>query len=983
MRQRRINHLVAAACLGALLGAARGEMVTRRLGKPPTRPPTGKAAVPRAKPPTGYVPVAADPPWLDGKLNDAAWKKARPLQLARTLDGTTTAPLPTEVLLLRDQKALYVAFRCTEPLLDRLVASRRAQDGAVWDDDSVEFFLSPAGGTYYHFGVNAVGSTYDAEAKDRSWNSGFKAAVESSNGAWTIEVVMPFASMIERGPVPAEWTANFTRNRRVTGRWEEAAWSPTYSSDSHVPSRFGKILFKEPPNGEARGPVKPVVTRESLTILPVADGAGVARFDLSEVPKGATVYRADLRIFRTVRVDGRMDEVWTDVRIYPSFSSFVAGGRPAIAGAEPLKLRAPWHDRFDATDAVRKWVQGKPNAGFFVKTCPFWNAEATTLDIWYEGRPTNVPPQASRLKAFHRAGQTFLTWREVSDPVGQDKTTWGKLKRVLDGLDELLRVRYHVYRHAERITPGNLHQAELLAEVRPLSCWNVAGRNIDRPIDDYIATHDVLMTGHWSPFRDATVDGRFGRDCPIDRFVIRQGDPPLASGTGLYVHTPDKPQKAYYAVVTAINGVQNTRAISQTNSLAQPVDESPAEPQPVLQGELPQMPYFNYDQKRLHFVRWLAPPLAHVPMQVHNWTVGVPNRLGKSVPLELSLHRDGRSYWRTQYRIERDSLVLCPYDFPIKTWWYGYHEAVGTLKSFRQGAIHPYTERRLLSFIRWARRTWPVDADRVLVTGCRGGASGSGALHLALRHPGVFSLCIAGHPVIDYATASRRSDRQGRRDALSMQAIWGKADQTVLTADGERFWQAHNMNRRITALPASAELPFLAISSDHGYEHCRRFYQLLLERRSGLIASFAWGGTRYVPVSRTATCPNVVRFDIRRNRPYLAVVSERAVKDLSEGKMGELHRPFRWRDVAETPARLEATIFRQGAGDAAADVTPRRCRKFPIARGRGYSWRTVAADGSTEVQRGRAFVDYDGLLVLKQVQFAEEPRRLIVTPVGR
>ena len=82
-----------------------------------------------------------------------------------------------------------------------------------------------------------------------------------------------------------------------------------------------------------------------------------------------------------------------------------------------------------------------------------------------------------------------------------------------------------------------------------------------------------------------SVDGRFGRDCPIDRFVIRDGAGPLPRGTGLYVHTVSPRQaafgKACYAVLTSIDGVQNTVEISKANALAQPLKETVAEPEPV------------------------------------------------------------------------------------------------------------------------------------------------------------------------------------------------------------------------------------------------------------------------------------------------------------------------------------------------------------------------------------------------------------------
>ena len=948
-------------------------MATRRWGTPPAGPPSRRVAAPRAKPPTCYVVAARVAPRLDGKLDDAVWQTARAYRLARTLDGGGAAAQPTEVRLLRDATTLFLGFRCTEPLLSKLQASRRGHDGPVWDDDSIEFFIGLRG-AYYHFGINALGSTYDARAKDRSWNAGLQAAAGREPAAWTIELAIPLASMAGEGKAPTEWTANFNRNRRVTGRFEESAWSPTYSGDSHVPSRFGRMLFREPPAPKpGEEPTTPVVQKQAVTILPAQGGQGVVRFDLSDLPKPTKVYRADLLVFRTTKLDGRMDEAMMDIEIYPR-SPGSGGGR---RGAETprLQLRAPWFDRFDATEAVRRSFHASRvtrHVAFFVKTCPFWNAEATCLDVWYEGKPKHLSQQATGLNAFHRGGQTFIAWKEIGDPVGSDEVKWGGLKRIIEGLDQKQRLRYCVYRHAKPITAGNLHEAELLAAVKPLSCWNIEGRNVDRPVDHFIATSDVLMTGHWNPFRNATIDGQYGRDCPIDRFVIRDGGKPLPRGTGLYVHTAAKRQQAYYAVVTAINGVQNTVEFSAQNALSQPVAEAPADPEPVLQGELPKMPFFNYDQKRLHYVRFVGPPYANVPYQVHNWSVGVPNTLGKDVPLELSLHRDGHSYWRTQYRIERDSIVVCPYDFPIKSWWCGYHESYATLRSFRQGRIHPYTERRLLSFVRWACRKWPVDRHRVLVTGCRGGAAGSGALHLGIRHPDVFNLVIAGHPVIDYAEASRRTDRHGRAPALSMQAVWGKADWDIPADDGDSFYGQHHLLKVVQALSAAADLPYMTITSSHGYADCRRFYELLLRRHAGLMAEFSWGGARYVPVSNSGTYPNVIRLDIRKDKSYLAFTSPQGLSLVAGGKMGDFNRHFRWRDVLDQPDRYEATLFIQGRGDSVADLCPRRLQRFKLVKGKTYTWRNGA-------QTAQATVGDDGLVVLEGVRLSPEGSRLIVT----
>jgi len=963
------------AALLPLAWVAEAGMVTRRWGRPPTAAPS---APKRAKPPTGYIVSVAQPPTVDGRLDDACWAKAFPLRLGWTLDGSNPAPQPTEVRVVLSGKSLFLAIRCREPFMGKLVGTRRGHDADFWTDDSVEIFVSPPGAPYRHLAITAFGSTYDASVKDRSWRSAMRAAVARGKGEWTAELAIPLAD-ITGGPTPKRLRANFTRNRHTTGRWEEMAWSPTYSGDSHVPARFGTLVFGAPPPEHAR-PKAPKPATPEMRILPCRGGEAIVWFDLSAI-RGKKVYRADLLVFRTATLTGANDEAMTDIEIYPLFHRPSAPPKPET---KPLEPRPPWFDRFDATAVVQAWAAGKPNGGFFVKTLPLWNPEATCLEVAYEGQPREVPPQATGLEVFHRSGQTFITWREIEDPVGRDQITWGELKTIIESLDRNREVRYLVYRHTEPITASNIHQATLLARVRPLSCWNINGRNIDCPVDRFIATSDYLPTGHWNPFRDATVDGRFGRDCPIDRLAIRPGEP-LPRATGLYVHTVAAPGKAYYAVVTCIDGVENTRDFSPANSLTRPVRERPGEPEPVFQRELPKMPFFNYRERRLHFVRWVGPPYANVPCQYYNWSVGVPEPLGRGVPLELSLHRDGHSYWRTQYRLERDSVVVSPHDFPLQTFWCGYHENYGTLRSFRRGRIQPYTERRLLSFIRWACRKWPIDRNRIIATGCRGGGSGSGALHLGMRHPEVFALVVAGHPLVHYANAARRTDRAGRPLALAMQAVWGKPQWKLPAEDGTNFWDHHDLIRLAERLPVD-KLPLLAITSRNSDPDCRRFYEVLLRRHAPVMAYFWWGGTRYLPVSRTGTFPNVIRLDVARNKPLLAFSSEEALRIVGEGRMGAFNLEFRWREVLDAPDRFEATIqctrWREGRSRGPADIAIIRPQRFRIERGRRYAWQAVGPDRKP-LQRGTVQSDDQDLLVLPGINVAEAGIRIVVLPESR
>ena len=121
-----------------------------------------------------------------------------------------------------------------------------------------------------------------------------------------------------------------------------------------------------------------------------------------------------------------------------------------------------------------------------------------------------------------------------------------------------------------------MHAAELIAEVPPLSGWNIDGRTIARPIDEFIATAERLNWHQWNPFRNVSQDGDYGRDCPIDRFAIAAGEPPLPRGTGLYVHTAARNEDVYYAVLARVDGVENTRDVGPANALPHPVREAAA-----------------------------------------------------------------------------------------------------------------------------------------------------------------------------------------------------------------------------------------------------------------------------------------------------------------------------------------------------------------------------------------------------------------------
>jgi len=976
-----IAFVPAALAIGTSLIHA--EVATVRLSLSPGGAGAGGS---RRKPdavPTAYVAETDAAPVIDGKIEDARWSKAGRLTMPFTLDGEGRASVPTEFRLLRDARTLYVAFRCAEPLVAKMRARGVAHDADLWNDDSVEVFLG-TGASYCHFIINSKGTTYDAAGKERNWESGFRAAAAVGKSGWTAEAAIPLQKVVRKKPTPKQWIANFTRNRYAGGRWEELAWSPTLTGDSHVPGRFGAMKFEAPPARPVAKPATKAQPRVGGTWLACQGGEGVVRFDLACLPKNAPVYRADLHVSRSKVLSGKDDGVLVNIEVIPLFKKFAEGDKPKPE-AKPLAIRGPWFDRLDATEAVRAWAAGKANGGFFVKALPLWKRQATRLEILYEGMPKKVPAPASGLRVAHRAGQTFITWKEIADPVGRDNVTWGALRRVLDRLRRRQQVRYCIYRSAKRITPKTLAQAEWIATVAPLSCWNINGRNIERPIDLFMQQY-ALRHGQWSPFWGGDVDGKFGLDCPIDRFVIEDGGKPLPSGTGLYVHTPTKKGKAYYAVITSADGVQNTVRLSDANSLKQPVDETPAQPKPVLQGKLPPRPFNNYDETRFHYVQWTAPPLGNLPSQYYNWSVAVPLGMTKGCPMELSLHRPGLAYWRTQYRIEQTSVVLSPYDFPVNTGWHGYHEALGTLKSFKQGAIHNYTERRLLAFIDWAARKWPIDRNRILATAIRG-YSCSAALHLAFRHRDVFNMVLVGYGFADYRTALQVDSRTERKGAVpDMERLWGKIAWDLKTDQGKSVWDDNNITRMVRDAPARTEWPLVTIAGRYFYQSSREFFSAMLAKKQPIITYFnQWGG-KMQPVTTSGNWTNMIYEDVRRDLSLPAFRGPEAAQLDKDARryVTALNLAMRWdtADIVDRAGRYEITLRRAGRRAGTADVTLRRLQKFKVAQGKSYAWafNLTVPDRRAKPQKGEITVGDDGLITIPGLKIPGSGGRLVVTP---
>ena len=146
--------------------------------------------------PTTVILPAGDPITLDGSLTDKAWRSAATVDLRYTIDGNVASE-PTQALLLRDDRNIYIAFKCHEPHIDKMKATAAKHDDPTFNDDSVEVFIQPAGklGVYFHFSTNTIGTQFEQRNLDPTWNGGWTAKTNVGKDEWTAEIAIPLASL--------------------------------------------------------------------------------------------------------------------------------------------------------------------------------------------------------------------------------------------------------------------------------------------------------------------------------------------------------------------------------------------------------------------------------------------------------------------------------------------------------------------------------------------------------------------------------------------------------------------------------------------------------------------------------------------------------------------------------------------------------------------------------------------------------------------
>jgi len=409
-------------------------------------------------------------------------------------------------------------------------------------------------------------------------------------------------------------------------------------------------------------------------------------FDVSALPSNTTIYRAVIRIPTTnLKFNNVLELV------------------PVGLGPHPLKASAPDDKRLDALSTVQQWIQDTTtNKGLTIQANnQNINLQHAILEVTTVGHVGNTIPTISHLRAEHRQGQTFLTWTEVEDIVGQDHPLFEDWEQSILNARKKRDLSYRIYGHTQPITSATIHEATLLREIpEALSSWNTL----------------AIQTLEFPPGtkRSPLLPGKVKIDQRISRFAIREGEDPLDRTTGLAVISATRERQYYYALSVAMDGKENLNLFEEGRNTTTKINES--------QMRFPQFVTFkkvapkNPKKKRrphIHIrVAWLEPPYVMEPRATQFYFLHYPKaKQGTAenpAPLYLFLSQYGASSrvvgnpnWVDSKTILHDMYGIA-FAESEDSFWAGMHQSVGTLRSYSDGIVINHGQKRIFTTIDWA-----------------------------------------------------------------------------------------------------------------------------------------------------------------------------------------------------------------------------------------------------------------------------------------
>ncbi|MBT3242841.1 MAG: carbohydrate binding family 9 domain-containing protein [Bacteroidetes bacterium] len=230
---------------------------------------------------------------IDGILDEAVWLDAPIARDFKTYSPTMgdLPSQPTEVRVIYDDRAVYIAAICYEEYPDSIMKEFTKRDNIyMGNTDSFKITLNPYndGQNIYQFQITTANVQADSKKSvssgrmdmrmrygDFSWNAVWESAVKITDEGWILEIAIPYAAIRFPKEDVQTWGINFWRTiRRIR---ETSSWNPVDRS-----------FAEEDQDGELHG-ISSIKAPLRLELYPFAAGY----YEINPESKGAS-YAAGL-----------------------------------------------------------------------------------------------------------------------------------------------------------------------------------------------------------------------------------------------------------------------------------------------------------------------------------------------------------------------------------------------------------------------------------------------------------------------------------------------------------------------------------------------------------------------------------------------------------------------------------------------------------------------------------------------------------------
>ncbi|MCA1664736.1 MAG: carbohydrate binding family 9 domain-containing protein, partial [Myxococcales bacterium] len=154
----------------------------------------------RAERPTPHLQAVrvSEPPTLDGKLDDAAWRAAPVMDsFVQKFPNEGTSPSEeTTIRVIYDREAIWIGVDCRQksaPIVARLTRRDRPIEA---DSITIDLDSRRSGANAFEFGVNAAGVLSDSirfndTDSSTDWDENWDARVARTADGWSAELRIP------------------------------------------------------------------------------------------------------------------------------------------------------------------------------------------------------------------------------------------------------------------------------------------------------------------------------------------------------------------------------------------------------------------------------------------------------------------------------------------------------------------------------------------------------------------------------------------------------------------------------------------------------------------------------------------------------------------------------------------------------------------------------------------------------------------------